>query len=38
MAVGIRSPRDVSTILRVLFFREVSIYLKIGDGFSISPH
>jgi hypothetical protein len=28
MAVGNRDPRDVSTILRVLFFREVSFQFK----------
>ena len=42
MAVGNRDPRDVSTILRVLFFMEVSFHFKtgdgIGDGFEINVH
>ena len=36
MAVGNRDPRDVSTILRVLFFRVVSFDFKTGDG--LPPH
>jgi hypothetical protein len=32
MAVGNRDPRDVSTILRVLFFRAVYFHFKTGDG------
>jgi hypothetical protein len=42
MAVGNRDPRDVSTILRVLFFIGVSFHFKtgdrIGDGFEINVH